>query len=209
MDKYIKYPRTYHLPWSNTTSDDKMLDTDACFENKHVIVTEKLDGENTTLYNDYVHARSLTYSPHSSRNFVKKFHANIAWQIPDDIRICCENVTALHSIPYDNLPFFLFGISVWEKEKCLAWNESEVWFEKLSIPSVPLLYSGVYNSKLIHKVYETIASKRLIEGYVVRITNAFNYSDFNNSVAKYVRPNHVQTDEHWSHKSVVFNGFKK
>lgn len=36
------------------------------------------------------------------------------------------------------------------------------------------------------------------EGVVVRITDSFKIEDFSKYVCKYVRPNHVQTDEHWT-----------
>lgn len=52
---YKKYPRTYHLPWSlGKTDDDKTLKTTEIFKNKKVVVTLKMDGENTTLYKDYM-----------------------------------------------------------------------------------------------------------------------------------------------------------
>ena len=70
--KYVKYPRTLHLPWSYGTSDDKFLKDTLNFDDEEVVVTEKLDGENTTLYNDYIHARSLEYDSHQSRNLIKK-----------------------------------------------------------------------------------------------------------------------------------------
>ena len=56
-----KYPRTFHLPWSEGKSDDdKVLSDDSQFNGKYVVVTEKMDGENTTIYSDgYVHARSV------------------------------------------------------------------------------------------------------------------------------------------------------
>ena len=57
--KYVKYPRTYHLPWSSPSSDDRVASSLNHFVGQEVVVTEKLDGENTSLYNDYVHARSL------------------------------------------------------------------------------------------------------------------------------------------------------
>ena len=58
--KYKKYPRTFHLPFSKgSTSDDKFLKDYSNFENKDIIVTLKMDGENTTMYNDHIHARSL------------------------------------------------------------------------------------------------------------------------------------------------------
>jgi hypothetical protein len=47
----VKYPRTYHLPWSqDKTNDDKSLKDVSCFIDKEVVVSKKLDGENTTLF---------------------------------------------------------------------------------------------------------------------------------------------------------------
>jgi len=54
MNTYVKYPRTYHLPYSLTISDDdKRLESDEMFENMdQVYCTIKMDGENTTIYSD-------------------------------------------------------------------------------------------------------------------------------------------------------------
>ena len=59
MSDYVKYPRTYHLPWSRPTSDDKKLVDDSQFYGKHLVVTLKMDGENTSMYEDKIHARSI------------------------------------------------------------------------------------------------------------------------------------------------------
>jgi hypothetical protein len=77
--KRSKYPRTPHLPWSpGRTGDDILLDSIRHLERlQDVVVTEKRDGENTTLYRDYLHARSLDSSSHVSRNWLKCFHAEI------------------------------------------------------------------------------------------------------------------------------------
>ena len=45
-----------------------------------------------------------------------------------------------------------------------------------------------------------------VEGYVVRTTVGFGYADFATHVAKVVRENHVQSDEHWMHQPIVPNG---
>ena len=46
-----KYPRTYHLPFSpGFTSDDKVLKDDSYFRGKEIVVTEKMDGENVSIY---------------------------------------------------------------------------------------------------------------------------------------------------------------
>ncbi len=56
-----KYPRTYHLPYSpGATSDDKKLSSN-WFENykgRQIIITEKLDGENTCMNHYDVFSRS-------------------------------------------------------------------------------------------------------------------------------------------------------
>ena len=46
-----KYPRTFHFPWSDSVMGDDHIFTE--FENligKEVVVTEKMDGENTNIY---------------------------------------------------------------------------------------------------------------------------------------------------------------
>lgn len=74
-----KYPRTAHLPWSpGATSDDIYQGNLSPFAGKQVVVTEKMDGENTTLYRDFVHARSIDSRFHPSRTWVKALQANQA-----------------------------------------------------------------------------------------------------------------------------------
>ena len=46
MTKFMKYPRSFHLPWSRGyTDDDKVARNVNHFIGKEVVVTEKLDGE--------------------------------------------------------------------------------------------------------------------------------------------------------------------
>ena len=52
-----KFPKILHLPWSpGVSDDDKILDTFSHFEGQEIVVTEKLDGENTSLYREYIHS---------------------------------------------------------------------------------------------------------------------------------------------------------
>jgi len=65
---HIKHPRTSHLPGSpGVGSDDKQAQDLSAFDTQDVVVTEKMDGENTTLYTDGYHARSLDSGFHPSR----------------------------------------------------------------------------------------------------------------------------------------------
>ena len=107
--KYVKFPKISHLPWSEGVDErtDRVfsqVDVAENFQGREVVVTEKMDGENTSMYGDYIHARSLNSRNHPSRNWVKNLHAGIAHEIPDGWRVCGENVYAEHSIHYRGLP---------------------------------------------------------------------------------------------------------
>ena len=117
MERYIKYPRTYHLPYSLTiTEDDKRLASDEHFKSfDQVYCTEKRDGENTTIYSDgYIHARSIDGNRHPWQSWLKQYIQSWYRDIPTGWRICGENLYAEHSIKYtfsDESYFFqVFGI---------------------------------------------------------------------------------------------------
>ena len=45
-----KYPRTMNFPWSQSnSSDDVWWEESSWFDGKLVVVTEKMDGEGTTI----------------------------------------------------------------------------------------------------------------------------------------------------------------
>ena len=209
----IKYPRTPHLSWSKgATSDDKKLKNDLAFIGQRVIVTEKMDGENTTMTRDYMHARSVDSGYHSSRNYLKQFHAGIRHLLPLGWRICGENMYARHSIAYDDLEHYFLGFSVWANGNlCLSWDDTVAVFNEIGIAHVPVIWEGEFDKSTIHSAFCNYERQqnREVEGYVIRSANSFDYEDFGMSVAKYVRENHVQTDEHWSRAPVIANGLKK
>jgi hypothetical protein len=197
MSKF-KYPRTLHLPWSlGITSDDKVCKSLEHFQGKEIIVTEKMDGENTTLYKECLHARSLDSNGGIERDWIKTFWASFRHEIPEGWRICGENLWAKHSISYDNLLSYFYGFSVWDENNIsLNWEQTLLIFETLGIVSVPLLYEGIFSEKKLRKLPSEINLEKC-EGYVIRLKDSFHYDAFQNSVAKFVRPNHVQSDKHW------------
>jgi len=205
--EYVKYPRTFHLPWSlGKTNDDKVLDNTDHFKGKRVIVTEKLDGENTTLYRDFCHARSIDSSDHPSRHWIKGLRASL--DIPEDIRICGENLFAKHSIAYNKLESYFYAFSVWlENNYCMSWDETVVYLrDKLGIKIVPILYDGIWDINKIKNCWSGISkcgSEQ--EGYVVRLADGFYYNEFDKSVAKFVRKNHVKTNKHWMQETMIVN----
>lgn len=205
----VKYPRTYHLPWSpGITSDDKIIKSLDFLLTCEIVITEKKDGENTTLYSDGMHARSLDSRHHESRNWVKQFQAQIGHMIPEGWRVCGENLYALHSISYTDLLSYFYGFSVWDdRNVSLSWDDTLEWFGLLDIVPVPTLYRGPFD---IDKIKEIVAKLDLTtqEGVVIRSTGEIKYDDFSKLACKWVRPNHVQTDEHWTVKKIVPNKLK-
>lgn len=203
--KYIKYPRTFHLPWSpGMHDDDRMMKDVSIFEGKKVIVMEKMDGENTTLYDDYLHARSVSSGNHPSRNWMKSFHAQICADIPEDWRINVENMFAQHSIKYTNMKSYAYGFAIWnETNHILTWEQELEWFDLLKITPCPVLYWGEYDQKAIDAAYKECCKDHTAEGYVIRVDEPFHWSDFKYKVGKYVRKGHIQTTKHWMHGQPV------
>ncbi|MBU9200235.1 RNA ligase family protein [Burkholderia multivorans] len=202
----VKYPRTYHVPFSpGATSDDKTLGSLAHLEGRECVITTKMDGENTTLYRDGFHARSIDSRHHPSRDWLARFHANIGYLIPEGWRVCGENLWARHSIAYTDLPSYFLGFSVWdENNRALSWDETQLVFEELGIQSVPVKYRGAFSEAHLRLLVAELDLERE-EGLVVRVAGEFDYKDFSTSVAKWVRKGHVQTDSHWMHSALVPN----
>ena len=162
-----------------------------------------MDGENTTLYRDGLHARSLDSGHHPSRAWVKALHSRIAARIPEGWRVSGENLFARHSIPYEDLDGYFYGFSIWDGEQCLDWTSTVEFFQGVGIPTPRVLWTGVFDAKLIQQQVKLDLSRQ--EGYVVRPSEGFAYTEFAERVAKWVRPSHVQTDTHWMHAEVVPN----
>lgn len=197
---YVKYPRTYHLPFSeNITDDDRIMHNPVEYLKWDVVATEKMDGENTTMYRDYIHARSIDGRSHSSRDWVKNFHSQISHEIPEGWRICGENLYAKHSIKYDDLDSYFLGFSIWNEHNiCLSWNETLEWFDLLGITPVYQIYIGDYDEgEILGAWFDVLRETDESEGFVVRNMDRFHYKDFRYNVAKYVRKDHVQTVKHW------------
>jgi hypothetical protein len=210
MSKRYKYSKTFHFEWTDSiSSDDKLFTSMDFLKSKEIVITAKLDGENTTMYSDYIHARSVDASYHESRTWINKLHGEISYLLKKDERICGENVAAEHSIHYKNLESFFYVFSYWIDNICQSWDDTLLKCSELGLITVPILYRGKWDDKIIEHLTNTrILNGNDLEGYVVRIADAFLFEHFHDCVAKYVRPDHVQTDEHWMSKPVVWNEWK-
>ena len=210
----MKYPRTYHLPYSpGATKDDKKLQ-DGWFSNyigEEIVITEKLDGENIHMNQKDCYARSdgaPTRSPWS-RNIWDP-QEGLYWKIKSLIgpneTIFGENLYGEHSIHYNNLDNYFHLFAVNDGKEWYSWDSIKTMSEILDIPHVPQLWRGfIYNEKQLEELVNKFVNMPSIygdqrEGVVVRLTSSFPLDDFKYYVCKWVRPNHVQTDEHWTKK---------
>lgn len=210
MEGLYKYSSTLHLPWSPGVSrDDKVHRDVSHFYGKRGVITEKMDGENTSLYNNWYHARSLDSKNHPSRNWVKGLWGSIKHEIPDGWRICGENLYAKHSIYYEDLMTYFMVFSIWdEKNICLNWKETVEYCSIFGLQTVPVLYEGILTEDLLRNFHKSLNLDKQ-EGFVIRIADEFHYDDFELNMAKWVRKGHVQTDEHWMLQEIVPNQLKK
>lgn len=206
----MKYPRTPHLPWSRPDESDVWMDQEFDPET-YVVVTEKLDGENTSIYQDgTTHARSMDSKDHPSRHKLKALAASLARQFTnDEFVILGENVFAKHSIYYPNLwsHFLMFGVR--HRDNMVSWETVEDIAKYLGVPTVPILWEGQwkdFSHDLVWPRESTFGPES--EGYVVRNVEGFRVKDFRKNVAKFVRKNHIQTDQHWLKQRMVVNGLK-
>jgi RNA ligase len=201
-----KYDRTYHFPFSKgAKNDDKIsFDWQGILE-KELVITEKLDGENTCLKAEGVYARS-----HAAPT--RNPWAENMWQIWSnakpylgDLEIFGENLYGVHSIEYSNLPAYFFVFAIRDGDTWLSWDEVTFYAQALDLPLAPVLARGRFTEQqLANTILEYVNQPSRfggeMEGVVVRNTAAFEPAFFYQNVLKYVRENHVQTDEHWTRR---------
>lgn len=200
----VKYPRTFHLPYSLTVSaDDKRLPSDEHLQGMDIVMTEKMDGENTNIYSDGdIHARSIDGNHTPWQSWLRRDAPRWTSNLPEKWKVCGENLYARHSIEYTfkRASQYFQAFSIWNQDLCLPWNEFLEWCEMLEIEHVPVIYTGTYNKETILEIFQNYqkTQNREIEGFVIRNKYGFNLQDFSQNVAKFVRANHVTTDEHWT-----------
>jgi hypothetical protein len=214
---YVKFPRTYHLPWSDgLTSDDRMMPSTDALHGKRVVVQVKLDGENTSLYRDYIHARSLDSQTDVTRSWIKNLHNQIRMDIPDGWRLSVENLFAKHTIKYENSEWakekdFAILFRVWDdKNRALSWDETKEWGQLLGLRTSDVLYDGIFDEAVLRKLYRPTHNGDELEGYVCWNAESFHYKDYRRMVGKYVtrsfKERVANAHGHWRHTAIERNG---
>lgn len=225
-----KYSRTFHFPFSpGATNDDKIATSMNSLIGVPIVITEKMDGSNTSLELEGCFARTHAGAPtHASFDLLKALHASIKYKISDDIQLFGEWCYAVHSIPYNELPgyFLLFNVAVYPKSRSndkshtdgrvwYSWDMVELWAEDIGVPTVPVLFKGIVESeKELKDLVESLmiqpsACGGIREGVVVRFAGSFKELEFPSHVMKCVRANHVQTSDHWKDQEIIKNKLKQ
>ncbi len=212
-----KYPRTSHLPYSpGGTDDDRRIKTVSHFLGRPIVITEKMDGSNLCMTSKDIFARSHSGPPtHPSFDRAKARWSEIRHLIDDHLNLFNEWCYARHSIPYTALPDFMLLFGVREhRDTWWSWDEVEFMAQVLGVPTVPVLWKGsVATAAELEKIVTHIAGQISAcggdrEGVVVRVADRIIQKDWERSIAKWVRADHVQTDDHWTHGVVVPNILK-
>jgi len=215
--EYIKYPSTPYLPFSesigNPITNIKLL------LGMPLLVTIKMDGSNACITKDKIAARNGQYADHTSFDLLKTEHIYKRSTIPENLQVFGEWLYAKHSIHYkDNLSlssrFQIFNIYDVNLRCFLGWDEVKDIAKCIDYPTVPIVAENIsieneweFTSTLSRMARKVIESGH--EGIVIRPMIPFHYGHFEICTGKYVRANHVQTDNHWKDMHIVKNEVKK
>jgi hypothetical protein len=208
-----KYPRTLHLPWSpGASSNDKVMKDVNALLNCGLVITEKLDGSNMAWTKRQLFARSHAGAPkHPSFDRAKADHAQLGYRLPSGYTFFGEWCYAVHSIKYDALPsyFFVFGIRDDIHWWWMSWDDVVVMCKRCGLATVPVFKEIRVSAEFeLKREIEDLVPLRSFygpqkEGIVVRRAGGFEDSVFSLTVGKWVRKNHVQTDDHWAHQRIT------
>jgi len=215
----IKYPSTSYFNFSpgkdNLRESEDINITQLL--NVPLVVTVKMDGSNAKLTRNYVAARNGHQANHLSFDMLKSIHSKIKHKIPDDILIFGEWLYAKHSIHYVTelsltSLFQVFGVYYKPTRMWFGWSGVKHYAKLLGFSTVPVVAEIKKSTEweLTNKICQ-IAEEQISqgqEGIVVRSTYSYHYGQFGQLVGKYVRANHVQTDEHWMNQRIVRNEVK-
>lgn len=213
-----KYCRTLHFYFSPCIHDDDkvvhMKDL-GNFLNKEYVILEKLDGQNDCLKgldsktNVYPGVFARTHAMETKLpwdHMLISWYHNNKYNLKNDTWYFLENLFAEHSIVYKNLDFYFFLFNLYNplNNMFLSWDEVEFEAQRIGLKTPKVLFRGKFNSMSEVKQWMDRQIRFPseygddIEGFVMRPVEAFNANDFTKVVGKYVRDNHVQTDEHWT-----------
>lgn len=140
MSKSTKYPRTLHAQISlGSTSDDRFMPNGylKSFAKLPLVITEKLDGQCTSLNRYGCFARSHaapSYHPWD-KPLINRWES-IKNDL-GDLEIFGENMYGIHSIQYSKLESYYYVFGIRNKDTWLSWEEVKFYSGMLDLPTVP------------------------------------------------------------------------
>lgn len=202
------FPVISHLPWSPGITESELATSKteiaSFLVGQNVVITEKMDGENITMYNDAMHSSG----PHAemreeSYDWIQQYLNDNGWKVPIRIRVCGEHMYARHNISYDNLESFFLVHSVWHDKVCFGWDETKRVAGDMGMVMVPTLWEGkIENYKHLIDLTEEFITDDM-EGLVVRLTRPLTHSFKSRKrpimgMYKYIRAAELPDREHWT-----------
>lgn len=207
MPTKIKIPRTPHLSFSKSISEDDLV-SDEILEQEKILATEKLDGSSVAIDRNNVYSRSGKPATKKMFDLLKAYHAKVSYLIPEKYVLYGEWLHTPHSIEYENLPeipLFLFAsryidrsgignqiVGGFKGDVFEDFDSMEYWADKIGIQTVPTF--GAFNPKIIsaENFVEDLVQLPSnlggeMEGVVARSPGGFKYSEYEDNVSKYVR----------------------
>jgi hypothetical protein len=218
----MKFPRTRHFWFSPGAGSGDKIGTEygmsGQFRNKTLVMTEKLDGENQFWSADEFHLRSESSTGGAIRSRAKSKWAEVKHLLPENIGVFVEDISNIHSIQYLDYSDTFYVIRAVNTKFNLYYDHEFTRYiaNKIGLPSVPFIkeFKADTASGLKAAVMEEVYKPSLLggerEGVVV--TCEFNHTNgtipelpvWTDYTGKWVRENHVRTDEHWSHNPKDF-----
>lgn len=204
----VKYPRTFHLPNSpGMQKDDMRMASTDHWNSENIVVSVKLDGANTTIYHDGLHGRSVRGKAQPEQSFVRGLQPTL--NLGPGLRLVAENLQAAHTLTYTGLRSYVYGLSLWEQNTCLAHGETADLMDVLGLPMPEVLYAGPYlGGDHLDRLAREITAPRCgetgqttpgHEGLVVRVERAFSLREMPLCVGKYVNAEFAQQRDRHGH----------
>lgn len=202
----MKYPKIKHLPFSKGIGrNDRISKNIDNIIGQPIIISEKIDGSNTCLEPTGIfHGRSDKkdrLEPWNENLYADfEIHDLFVNEKPDQTYFF-ENTYAIHSIEYPKLTSYIHLFDIVFEDWFLSSYYCDITAKKYDIPTVPRLYDGIISSEDELKIIiDGLMSSESTyggpkEGLVVRNCCAFPYDEFEENVFKYVREDHVQTND--------------
>ena len=199
--RFVKFPRTHWLPIGEKPYKSERYLTGKEVDNLfsgEVHVSEKLDGANVGIsYHDGIlvlqkRGSFIGDGEHPQYGAFKKWASSRYHpfsQLPEGTVLFGEWLFARHSIHYTRLPDYFFVFDVWQGG-FLPVEERDSLAERLGLYVPPTIYQGIIAiDDIPHLIRQSYYSDELMEGVVVRNSRVRG---------KYVRPDFIRGQEHWS-----------